>query len=309
VAYGASIGGMGTIIGSPPNGIFVRFVQQTYGIDVSIFDWMKVGMPVVLILMPLSWLLLTKVLFREQIKKIEGGKEWIKEELISLGKLSKGETVVLIVFVVTVILWCFGAQIRSFTIDGVRPFKQVSDAIIAMAAGISLFCIPVDFRRGERALDWKHCDSIPWDVLLLFGGGLTMAATIQATGSAQLIAAQAASFTGLPAVAVVIGVAALVIFATEFTSNTALAATMLPLLAAAAPVLGIPVEQVLLVTTLGASAAFMMPVATPPNAIIFGTGHIQIGDMIKAGFWLNVISIFVIAGVCMVLGGVLSLPN
>ncbi|WP_289163980.1 SLC13 family permease, partial [uncultured Parasutterella sp.] len=152
-------------------------------------------------------------------------------------------------------------------------------------------------------------DSIPWDVLLLFGGGLTMAATIQATGSAQLIAAQAASFTGLPAVAVVIGVAALVIFATEFTSNTALAATMLPLLAAAAPVLGIPVEQVLLVTTLGASAAFMMPVATPPNAIIFGTGHIQIGDMIKAGFWLNVISIFVIAGVCMVLGGVLSLPN
>ena len=309
VAYGASIGGMGTIIGSPPNGIFVRFVQQTYGIDVSISDWMKVGMPVVLILMPLSWLLLTKVLFREQIKKIEGGKEWIKEELISLGKLSKGETVVLIVFVVTVILWCFGAQIRSFTIDGVRPFKQVSDAIIAMAAGISLFCIPVDFRRGERALDWKHCDSIPWDVLLLFGGGLTMAATIQATGSAQLIAAQAASFTGLPAVAVVIGVAALVIFATEFTSNTALAATMLPLLAAAAPVLGIPVEQVLLVTTLGASAAFMMPVATPPNAIIFGTGHIQIGDMIKAGFWLNVISIFVIAGVCMVLGGVLSLPN
>ncbi|WP_289187646.1 DASS family sodium-coupled anion symporter, partial [uncultured Parasutterella sp.] len=171
VAYGASIGGMGTIIGSPPNGIFVRFVQQTYGIDVSIFDWMKVGMPVVLILMPLSWLLLTKVLFREQIKKIEGGKEWIKEELISLGKLSKGETVVLIVFVVTVILWCFGAQIRSFTIDGVRPFKQVSDAIIAMAAGISLFCIPVDFKRGERALDWKHCDSIPWDVLLLFGGG------------------------------------------------------------------------------------------------------------------------------------------
>ncbi|WP_300878436.1 anion permease, partial [uncultured Parasutterella sp.] len=135
-----------------------------------------------------------------------------------------------------------------------------------------------------------------------------MAACIQATGAANLIAAQATSFVGLPPVLVILGVATLVIFATEFTSNTALAATMLPLLAAAAPVLGIPTEQVLLVTTIGASAAFMMPVATPPNAIIFGTGRIQIGEMIKAGFWLNVISIIVIAGVCMALGDVLQLP-
>ena len=187
-------------------------------------------------------------------------------------------------------------------------FRSVSDAVIAMAAGVSLFCIPVNFSRGERALDWKHCDNIPWDVLLLFGGGLSMAACIQATGAANLIAAQATSFVGLPPVLVILGVATLVIFATEFTSNTALAATMLPLLAAAAPVLGIPTEQVLLVTTIGASAAFMMPVATPPNAIIFGTGRIQIGEMIKAGFWLNVISIIVIAGVCMALGDVLQLP-
>lgn len=309
VAYGASIGGMGTIIGSPPNGIFVRFVQQTYGVEVSIVDWMKVGMPVVLIMMPLTWFLLTKVLFREQIQKIAGGREWIRQELRNLGRLSRGETVVLIVFICAVVLWCFGAQIRSFALaDGTRPFKMVSDAVIAMAAGVSLFCIPVNFARGERALDWKHCDSIPWDVLLLFGGGLSMAACIQATGAANLIAAQATSFVGLPPALVIIGVATLVIFATEFTSNTALAATMLPLLAAAAPVLGIPTEQILLVTTIGASAAFMMPVATPPNAIIFGTGRIQISEMIKAGFWLNVISIFVISGVCMVLGNLMNLP-
>lgn len=309
VAYGASIGGMGTIIGSPPNGIFVRFVQQTYGVDVSIVQWMKVGMPVVLLLMPLSWLLLTKVLFREQIQKIAGGREWIRTELKNIGKPTRGEISVLIVFICAVVLWCLGSQIRSFTLEnGVRPFKMVSDAVIAMAAGVSLFCIPVNFSRGERALDWKHCDNIPWDVLLLFGGGLSMAACIQATGAANLIAAQATSFVGLPPVLVILGVATLVIFATEFTSNTALAATMLPLLAAAVPVLGIPTEQVLLVTTIGASAAFMMPVATPPNAIIFGTGRIQIGEMIKAGFWLNVISIIVIAGVCMALGDVLQLP-
>ena len=309
VAYGASIGGMATIIGSPPNGIFVRFVQQTYGVDVSIVQWMKVGMPVVLLLMPLSWLLLTKVLFREQIQKIAGGREWIRTELKNIGKPTRGEISVLIVFICAVVLWCLGSQIRSFTLEnGVRPFRMVSDAVIAMAAGVSLFCIPVNFSRGERALDWKHCDNIPWDVLLLFGGGLSMAACIQATGAANLIAAQATSFVGLPPVLVILGVATLVIFATEFTSNTALAATMLPLLAAAAPVLGIPTEQVLLVTTIGASAAFMMPVATPPNAIIFGTGRIQIGEMIKAGFWLNVISIIVIAGVCMALGDVLQLP-
>ena len=309
IAYGASIGGMATIIGSPPNGIFVRFVQQTYGVDVSIVQWMKVGMPVVLLLMPLSWLLLTKVLFREQIQKIAGGREWIRTELKNIGKPTRGEISVLIVFICAVVLWCLGSQIRSFTLEnGVRPFRMVSDAVIAMAAGVSLFCIPVNFSRGERALDWKHCDNIPWDVLLLFGGGLSMAACIQATGAANLIAAQATSFVGLPPVLVILGVATLVIFATEFTSNTALAATMLPLLAAAAPVLGIPTEQVLLVTTIGASAAFMMPVATPPNAIIFGTGRIQIGEMIKAGFWLNIISIIVIAGVCMALGDVLQLP-
>lgn len=282
---------------------------QTYGVDVSIVQWMKVGMPVVLLLMPLSWLLLTKVLFREQIQKIAGGREWIRTELKNIGKPTRGEISVLIVFICAVVLWCLGSQIRSFTLEnGVRPFKMVSDAVIAMAAGVSLFCIPVNFSRGERALDWKHCDNIPWDVLLLFGGGLSMAACIQATGAANLIAAQATSFVGLPPVLVILGVATLVIFATEFTSNTALAATMLPLLAAAAPVLGIPTEQVLLVTTIGASAAFMMPVATPPNAIIFGTGRIQIGEMIKAGFWLNVISIIVIAGVCMALGDVLQLP-
>ena len=135
-----------------------------------------------------------------------------------------------------------------------------------------------------------------------------MAAAIQSTGAASLIAAQATAFVGLPVWLVLFGVCTLVVFATEFTSNTALAATMLPLLAAAAPVLGVPVEQVLLVTTIGASAAFMMPVATPPNAIIFGTGRIQIGEMIRAGFWLNVISIIVISLVCIVLGDVFKLP-
>ncbi len=309
VAMGASIGGMGTIIGSPPNGIFVRFVQQTYNVDVTIVQWMAVGLPVVFILMPAAWFLLTKVLFRVDMQEIAGGRAWIMQELKSLGKLSRGEKVVLVVFVCTVFLWCFGSPIRSFELEsGFRPFKSLSDSIIAMGAGVSLFCIPTNFKTGERALDWEHCKEIPWDVLILFGGGLSMAAAIQASGCSNLIAAQATMFAGLPGWLVVLGICALVVFATEFTSNTALAATMLPLLAAAAPVLGVPVSQVLLVTAIGASAAFMMPVATPPNDIIFGTGRIRIGEMIRAGFWLNLISIVVIAAVCLVLGDVISIP-
>lgn len=309
VAYGASIGGMGTIIGSPPNGIFVRFVQQTYGIEVSILEWMKIGIPVVVVLLPLSWVLLTKVLFRSQMKEIAGGKEWIRKELQELGGLSAGEKAVLIVFLLAVVLWCLGPNIRAMDFGGVKPFKSVNDTVIAMLAGVSLFCIPVNWKSGERALDWHHCDDIPWDVLVLFGGGLSMAAAIQSTGCAQLIANQATAFSGLPGWVIIVGVAALVIFATEFTSNTALAATMLPLLSAAAPALGVPTGEVLLVTAIGASAAFMMPVATPPNAIIFGTGRIQIGEMIRAGFWLNLISIVVIAGVVITLGGFINLPQ
>lgn len=210
-----------------------------------------------------------------------------------------GEKAVLIVFVCTVLLWVFGGLIRSIEINGAFPLKGLTDEVISMAGGLSLFTIPVDKKKGIHALDWKDCDSIPWDVLLLFGGGLSMAAAIQSTGGAQLIAAQATVAAGLPEIVIVTAVCTLVVFATEFTSNTALAATMLPLLAAAAPTLGVNSETILLVTALGASAAFMMPVATPPNAIVFGTGRMQIMDMVKAGFLLNIIAIVVITGVVM----------
>lgn len=295
MAYAASIGGMATVIGSPPNGIFVRFVAQTYGQTVSVLDWMKIGIPVCVVLLPLTWFLLNKVLFRNQIGDIPGGKEWVRTEMKKLGAMTRAEKIVLVVFCFAVLMWVFSPQIRAFTLeDGTRPFKSVTDAGIAMAAGLSLFAIPIDFRRGVHALSWDDCKDIPWDVLLLFGGGLSMAAAIQATGGAGLIGAQAVSLAALPEYGMIIGVAALVIFATEVTSNTALTAAMLPILAAAAPAMGMRPEVLLLTTAIGASAAFMMPVATPPNAIIFGTGRLKIVEMIRAGFWLNVISVFVI---------------
>ncbi len=302
VAYGASIGGMATIIGSPPNGLFVRFVEQTYGDQVSVLDWMRVGVPVTLIMLPMTWLLLTKVLFRNSIGEVAGGREWVRNELAKMGALSRGERVVLVVFLATVLLWIFGPLLRDLEIGGGKPLARLSDSTIAMIAGIVLFTIPVKPEHGIRALDWDSAKNIPWDVLLLFGGGLSMAAAIQANGAAGLEGAQAAALAELPALGIVMGVSTLVVFATEFTSNTALAATMLPLLAAAAPTLGVLPETLLLVTALGASAAFMMPVATPPNAIIFGTGMITIGQMVKAGFILNIVAILVITFVVTWLG-------
>ena len=301
VAYGASLGGVLTLIGTPPNGIFARFVEQTYGVTVSFIDWMLIAFPIVLVMIVVTQLLMTKVLFRDLIDDLPGGKDWVTHEYSKLGPMSRGEKIVLTVFVSAALLWCFGPLIRGIEIAGALPFKPLSDTVIAMAAGIILFIIPVDYKRGVHALDWSSAsDTVAWDVLLLFGGGLSMAAAIQKTGLADIIGAQATVLSSMPEVAAISGVTTLTVFASEFTSNTALAATMMPLVSAVADSTGMHPEVLLVATTFGASLAFMMPVGTPPNAIIFGTGRIRIGEMIRAGFWLNVCGIVVVTLICSV---------
>jgi solute carrier family 13 (sodium-dependent dicarboxylate transporter), member 2/3/5 len=303
IAFAASIGGMATLIGSPPNGIYARFVEQTYGTPVSFVDWLKVALPVTVLLLPASYILLTKFIFPCKLEGIPAGKEWVKGEIAKLGPMSRGEKIVLAVFAVAAVLWIFGPVIRGMEIDGAKPFKALSDSVIAMGAGLMLFVIPVDIRRGVAALDWGTAkDVVSWDVLLLFGGGLTMAAAIQSTGAAALIGAQATVLAGTGETVMIFAVAVLVEFLTGFTSNTALAATMMPLIAAAADSLQMDPHGLLLTTALAASSAFMLPVSTPPNAIVFGTGRLRVMDMVKAGLWLNVIAAFVITFVCRVLG-------
>lgn len=302
IAYAASIGGMVTLIGSPPNGIYARFMQQTYGTTVSFTDWMMLGLPVAILMLPATYILLTKVLFPCRIDGIPGGKEWVRNELRKLGSMSRGEKIVLAVFLSAALLWILGPLIRDVTIDDAKPFNALKDETIAMLAGLLLFIIPVDARRGIHALDWSAAkDVIAWDVLLLFGGGLTMAAALQSTGAAALVGAQASVLAGFGEITMMAGVAALVTFATEVTSNTALAATMMPLIAAAADALKIDPSGLLVATALAASCAFMMPVATPPNAIVFGTGRLHIGDMVKAGFWLNILGVVIITIVSSIL--------
>jgi sodium-dependent dicarboxylate transporter 2/3/5 len=301
IAYAASIGGVATIVGSPPNGILVRFLQQTYGVEVSFTRWMMYGVPLALAMLPLGWLLTTKLIFPTRMGEIPGGREYVAEEFARLGPLNKGERVTLYVFAATVSLWVFRPLIAGIAVGGMKPLAGLSDTIIAVAAAIALFVLPVDRKRGLFAMDWPTAVKLPWGVLILFGGGLALAAAIETNGVSAFLGSFAQGFGGWPAIAVVLVVVTATVFLSEVTSNTAQVATMLPILAALAPGLGVPPALLLVPCTMAASLAFMMPVGTPPNAIVFGTGLLTIPQMIKAGFWLNIAGIVVIVGLTWVL--------
>jgi sodium-dependent dicarboxylate transporter 2/3/5 len=294
IAYGASIGGVATLIGSPPNGIAARFIQQTYGIEVTFARWMAIGLPLTLVFLPVTWFILTRVVDPSRLGPIEGGREYLDEAVRKLGRLSTGEKVTLAVFAVTVLLWVTRPWLVTIRIGGVAPLAGLGDSMIAIAAAIALFLLPVDRKRGVRAMDWQHAIKLPWGVLILFGGGLTLAAATEANGVTGFLASAAAHLGGLPPLLVVLAVVAFAIFGTEMTSNTALVSLMLPILAAVAPAVGVPPQLVLIPCTLAASFAFMMPVGTPPNAIVFGTGLVTIPQMCKVGIVLNLAGVILV---------------
>ncbi|HEY1372011.1 MAG TPA: SLC13 family permease [Candidatus Binatia bacterium] len=294
IAYAASVGGVATIIGSPPNGIAVRYIEQTFGRDVTFFDWLLVGLPFTLIFLPLAWLLVTRVLFRADIGEIEGGRQLFEEQYRKLGPLARGEKIVLAVFSVTAFLWIASPLLTEIAVAGVKPLAGLSDAGIAMLAALALFLIPADAAKGIRAMDWDTAAKLPWGVLILFGGGLTLAASIEANGVSAFIGNSSRALAGLPPLMLLLAITAMTVFLSELTSNTAQVATMVPVLAAMAPMLGMNPYVLILACTLGASSAYMMPVGTPPNAIVFGTGLVRLPQMMKAGFWLNLAGILVI---------------
>ncbi|HET9403106.1 MAG TPA: SLC13 family permease [Burkholderiales bacterium] len=294
IAYSASIGGIATIIGSPPNGIAVRYIQQTFQKEVSFFDWLMIGGPFTLIFLPIAWLLMTRFLFRSDIGEIAGGRQHFDAEYRKLGALTRGEKVVLAVFSVTAFLWIFSPLLKGVVIADVKPLAALSDAVIAMLAAMALFLIPVDPAKGVRAMDWDTAVKLPWGVLMLFGGGLTLATAIEANGVSEFIGNSSRGLSGLHPLVLLLAITAMTVFLSELTSNTAQVATMVPVLAAMAPVLGMNPYVLILACTLGASSAYMMPVGTPPNAIVFGTGLIRLPQMMKAGFWLNLAGILVI---------------
>jgi sodium-dependent dicarboxylate transporter 2/3/5 len=306
IAYASSIGGVATIIGTPPNVFLVGFIKNTiepaYRQDIGFGQWMLIGVPLVLIFLPLTWLLLTRVLYPLRLQEIEGGREFLQRAYRELGPMNRGELITLIVFMSAAALWIARPWLTSLQLGegehAVRPFSQLSDAGIAMTAALALFAIPVTWRTRTFTMDWQHASKLPWGILILFGGGLSLAAAIEANGVAEFIGNQTARFGWLPSIALIVIVTAAVVFFSELASNTATATTLIPILAAMAPGLGTHPYLLIVAATLAASCAFMMPVGTPPNAIVFGTGHVTMAQMIKAGFWLNLIGIVLITALC-----------
>ncbi|MGO1974623.1 MAG: SLC13 family permease [Propionibacteriaceae bacterium] len=299
IAYAASIGSLGTIIGTPPNTILVGYLADNHDIHIGFGQWMLVGMPLAIVFMVFCWFLLTKVLFKPEIDKIPGGRELMTTEIKKLGPMSTGEKMVLAIFALAALSWVSIPLISDYLLGLEDPF--ISDAGIAMTVGVLLFILPAGAKRGVRLLDWQSALKLPWGVLLLFGGGLALSGQFTSSGLTEWIGTQVEGLGVLPVILVVVCVATAVLFLTELTSNTATAATFLPVAGGVALGLGLDPMLLAIPVALAATCAFMLPVATPPNAIAYGSGYVAIGQMIKGGVWLNIAGIFLVTATTMTL--------
>jgi sodium-dependent dicarboxylate transporter 2/3/5 len=296
VAYGASIGGVSTLIGTPPNAALAGAASQLLDIQIGFVQWMGVGLPFTIVMLPVTWLLLTRVLYPPG--KLSGdAASLIASEKAALGRISHGEKLTAIVFSLTALAWVMRQEktFGSVTIPGIETWMPfVHDSTIAMTAVVALFLLPVKWRRGEFLLDWPTARKIPWGVLVLFGGGLSLARAMAESGLAASIGTAVAGLESIPPVLIILAVVALIVFLTELTSNIATTNMAMPVMAGAA--VGLDMAPLLLMATaaLAASMAFMLPVATPPNAIVFGSGYLKVPQMARAGIVLNLIAIVAI---------------
>lgn len=285
IAYAASVGGIATIIGTPPNTIMVGMMNTMYGVKIDFAQWMMFGLPLSMVMMSITWLLLTKVLFPTGDLKLSEGRDVIIHEIKRLGKISYQEKVVLCVFILIATCWVMGSFVKISFVD---------DTTVAMMGTLLLFIIPSNLKKGEFILDWKTAVKIPWDIMLLFGGGFAIAAGFEKTGLAKWLSLQLTSLEGTSVLIFVLVATLLVVFLTEITSNTATATLLVPIMGSAAVAMGVHPFATIISACVGASFAFMLPVATPPNAVVFGSGAIRIADMMKAGIWLNIVGTIVI---------------
>jgi solute carrier family 13 (sodium-dependent dicarboxylate transporter), member 2/3/5 len=289
IAYAASLGGFATLIGTPPNALLAGFLRESYGVEIGFAQFMMVGGPMALLLTPLCWVLLTRVVFPLHAREIPGGRELIERELRALGPVSRPEWTVMAVFTAAALSWVFGPFAAERLPEGVY-----SDAAVGIGAALLLFLIPAGGNRGRNVLTWDEGRKVPWDVLLLFGGGLSLADALTKTGLAKWIGGELQGFGALPVPLLILLLAAVIVVLSEVASNTATAAAFLPVVASLA--IGIGENPLLLAVpaALAASCGFMLPVATPPNAIAYGTGHVSITQMAKAGWWLDILCILTV---------------
>ena len=302
IAYSASIGGIATLVGTPPNIVFAGIVKSMFpkAPEIGFLDWFKIGLPLVVVFLPVTWLYLTRIAVPPRIKKIPGGKDIIEHDLKELGAVKLGEKLTLVVFLFVALAWIFRRNIDLgiFVIPGWSNILGISayvhDSTVAVFGAILLFLLPVDFKKRIFVLNWEWALRIPWGIILLFGGGFALAAGFQATGLAQWIGERLSFLCGVPTIIMILCICLLLTFLTEVTSNTATTTMMMPVLGALAAATCIHPFLLMIPAAMSASCAFMLPVATPPNAIIFGSGYLRIPDMVRVGFFLNIIGAIII---------------
>ncbi|MEX2219695.1 MAG: SLC13 family permease [Phycisphaerales bacterium] len=318
IAYAASIGGVATLVGSPPNAV-MRGFASAHGLEppMTFARWMWIGVPTAAVFLPVAWLVLTRVIYRLPRGRAPGLRQEVARQRRGLGPMSGGEWAVFIVFVCTAGLWVFrGVLVEGLGLRFVRGGVEhdiVTDSGIAIAAALALFAIPVG--RGARAaaedggdpvahpgiqfaMDWRTASGVPWGVLVLFGGGLSLAAAVSATGVDKYLGGLLEGLGGVPPLLVLLAVTATMVFLTEVASNTAVATAFMPVMFVLAGKLGVEPYALMVPVALGASYAFMMPMGTPPNALVFATGRVTIRQMAGTGLVLNLAAVALITAVC-----------
>jgi sodium-dependent dicarboxylate transporter 2/3/5 len=295
VAYAASIGGVGTLIGTAPNAFMAGFLRENYGLHIGFGEWMLVGVPFVVAGIAVAHAVLVRMCLTDRRLEVRGLREEVRGKLADLGGWTRGEITVAVVFCLAAVLWIAQPLLKPYV-------PGLSDAVIGMAAGIVLFLIPVDWRKGEFVLAGRDLRELPFGVLVLLGGGLSMAEMIDSTGLASWLGTWTTGWQVLPIALVVVLVALVTIFLTELTSNTATTATFLPVVASVAVGMGQAPMVLVLPAVIAASCAFMLPVGTPPNAIVFASGLVALPRMARVGLVLNVVFAVLIPLVVLSLG-------
>lgn len=295
VAYAASIGGLGTVIGTPPNAFVVGFVRDSQGYDIAFVEWMAFGIPVVLLMVPAAWYVLTRLSFRFDPDDVHGGHAVVDQELRGMGVMTTPEKRTAIVFAAVALAWA-----TRLLLNELPGLARLSDMGIAVIGAVAMFLVPAggQARKGIMLLDWDSAVKLPWGVILLFGGGLSLAAAIQATGLAGWLGEGLAPLTAVPLFVLILALVALIIFLTELTSNTATVAALVPVLATIAGSGDFAAILLAAPAAMAGSCAFMLPVATAPNAIVFSSGQVSIPNMVQAGVRLNFIGTLLITVVC-----------
>lgn len=289
IAYSANIGGTSTIIGTPPNVVLMGYFKEFYDYEVAFSDWILIGLPTAILLMLLTFILLTRVMYRNKLGEISGASGVLRQHLKDMGPFGQNEKLVTLIFGLTALAWIFKNPVNNLI-----GFTLLNDTVTAMSGGVLMFITPIHWKSGENLLDWDDMIKLPWGILILFGGGICLANGMAETGLIQLIGETISNYPGIEGWVLILVLTTLVLFMTELMSNVALITIFIPVVFGIAQGLGMDPLLLSIPVTFAASCAFMMPISTPPNAIVFASGHIRIKDMVRAGFILNIISIIIL---------------